>query len=39
MLVGLVSIEYLLKVVRSGRLWMFSVYCAILGAAVVAFSL
>lgn len=34
-LVGLVSIEYLLKAVRSGKLWVFSVYCAIIGAAVV----
>ena len=39
MLVGLVSIRYLLKIVRSGKLWMFSVYCAALGAAVVAYTL
>jgi undecaprenyl-diphosphatase len=38
MLVGLASIQYLLKAVRSGRLWMFSVYCAVLGAAVVAWT-
>jgi len=33
--VGLVSIEYLLKAVRSGKLWMFSVYCLIVGALIV----
>ncbi|MGQ9586828.1 MAG: undecaprenyl-diphosphate phosphatase [Thermoplasmata archaeon] len=35
-LVGLASIEYLLKAVRSGKLWIFSVYCALVGAVVVA---
>lgn len=38
LLVGLASIEYLLRIVRSGRLWVFAVYCAAAGAAVVAFS-
>jgi undecaprenyl-diphosphatase len=38
-LVGLVSIEYLLKAVRSGKLWMFSIYCAVLGAAVILLTL
>jgi len=35
-IVGLASIEYLLKAVRSGKLWIFSVYCALVGAIVVA---
>lgn len=34
-LVGIVSIDYLLKAVRTSRLWMFSAYCAVLGAAVL----
>lgn len=38
-LVGLVSIEYLLKAVRSGKLWVFSVYCAVIGAAVAILTL
>lgn len=38
-LVGLVSIEYLLKAVRSGKLWIFSIYCAVVGAAVVVVTL
>ncbi len=38
-LVGLVSIDYLLKAVRSSRLWVFSVYCFVVGAAVLAMSL
>lgn len=33
--VGLVSISYLLKAVKSGRLWMFSAYCVVAGALVV----
>ena len=36
--VGLASIEYLLKAVKSKKLWLFAVYCAIVGAAVVAFT-
>lgn len=40
LLVGLASIEYLLRIVRSGRLWVFAVYCAAAGTAVaVAFTL
>lgn len=38
LVVGLASIDYLLRVVRSGRLWMFAVYCAAAGAAVMAYS-
>lgn len=34
-LVGMISIDYLLKAVKTSRLWMFSVYCAVLGAAVL----
>jgi undecaprenyl pyrophosphate phosphatase UppP len=37
--VGLVSIEYLLKAVRSGKLWVFSVYCAVIGATVAILTL
>jgi undecaprenyl-diphosphatase len=33
--VGLVSIRYLLRAVKSGKLWIFSIYCVIVGAAVV----
>jgi undecaprenyl-diphosphatase len=33
--VGLASIRYLLKAVKSGRLWIFSVYCLIVGVLVV----
>jgi undecaprenyl-diphosphatase len=33
--VGLASIKYLLKAVKSGKLWIFSVYCLIVGALVV----
>lgn len=38
-LVGLVSIEYLLKAVRSGKLWIFAVYCVLVGAAVTVLTL
>ncbi len=38
-LVGMVSIDYLLKAVRAGRLWMFSAYCAVLGASIVVLTL
>jgi undecaprenyl-diphosphatase len=34
-LVGLVSIDFLLKAVRSSRLWVFSVYCFAVGALVL----
>jgi undecaprenyl-diphosphatase len=33
--VGLASIRYLLKAVKSGRLWVFSLYCVIVGTIVV----
>jgi undecaprenyl-diphosphatase len=36
---GLVSIEYLLKAVRSGRLWVFAAYCAVLGSLVLILTL
>jgi len=36
---GLVSIEYLLKAVRSGRLWVFAAYCAVLGSLVLVLTL
>jgi undecaprenyl-diphosphatase len=39
MLVGLLAIRYLLKAVRSGKLWVFAIYCAALGAVVLAFTL
>lgn len=32
---GVASVAYLLKAVRSGKLWVFSIYCAALGAAVI----
>jgi len=35
---GLASIEYLLKAVKSKKLWIFAVYCAVVGAAVVVLS-
>jgi len=35
---GVVSIKYLLKAVRSQKLWVFGAYCALLGAAVVVFA-
>ncbi len=37
--IGLASIEYLLKAVKSKKLWVFAIYCAIVGAAVVLFTL
>lgn len=36
---GFVSIGYLLKVVKARRLWLFGVYCAVVGAIVLAVSL
>ena len=36
--VGLMSIDYLLKAVRSGKLWVFGAYCLILGTAVLAYT-
>ena len=35
LLTGLASIAYLLKAVRAGKLWIFSIYCAAVGLAVV----
>jgi undecaprenyl-diphosphatase len=37
--IGLASIEYLLKAVKSKKLWVFAVYCVAVGAAVVLFTL
>jgi undecaprenyl-diphosphatase len=37
--VGMVSIDYLLKAVRGGKLWVFGVYCVIVGLAAVALTL
>jgi undecaprenyl-diphosphatase len=37
--VGLVSIDYLLKAVRDGKLWVFSVYCVVVGLIAVATTL
>jgi undecaprenyl-diphosphatase len=34
---GLISIQYLLKFVRKGRLWVFGVYCIIVGLLALAF--
>ena len=36
---GFVAIGYLLKAVRAGRLWVFAVYCAAVGAAVLLLTL
>lgn len=36
---GIVSIGYLLKAVRAGKLWIFSGYCMVVGAAVLLLSL
>ncbi len=33
--VGIVAIKYLLDAVKAGKLWVFGVYCLIVGAAVV----
>ena len=33
---GLLSIQYLLKAVKEGRLWMFGVYCLVVGALLLA---
>lgn len=37
--VGLVSIKYLLKAVKAGKLWWFGTYCLALGLAVIALTL
>jgi undecaprenyl-diphosphatase len=36
---GFVSIGFLLRAVRSRKLWMFSAYCAAVGLAVVVYTL
>lgn len=36
---GFVSIGYLFRAVRARKLWVFSVYCAVLGAAVLSLTL
>lgn len=33
---GLLSTQYLLKAVKEGRLWMFGVYCVVVGALLLA---
>lgn len=38
-LTGLASISYLLKAVKAGKLWIFSAYCAVVGLAVVLWTL
>ena len=37
--VGMVSIDYLLKAVRGGKLWVFGVYCVVVGLLAVAYAL
>ena len=34
---GLMSIQYLLKVVRKGKLWVFGVYCIVVGSLALAY--
>jgi undecaprenyl-diphosphatase len=34
---GLISIQYLLKVVRKGKLWIFGVYCIVVGLLALAY--
>lgn len=36
---GLVSIDFLLKAVKKKKLWVFSIYCAVIGASVVLLTL
>ncbi len=38
-LTGVVSISYLLKAVKQGRLWVFAVYCLVVGAVVLAWTI
>ncbi len=33
--VGLVSIDYLLKAIRDGKLWIFGAYCVVVGVAAI----
>jgi len=35
---GLLSIQYLLRIIRAGRLWVFGVYCIILGLVALIFA-
>jgi len=37
--VGYVALRLFLKVVEKGKLWVFSVYCFVLGAAVIVYEL
>lgn len=37
--VGLVSIDYLLKAVRHGKLWIFGAYCVVVGLVAIAITL
>ena len=37
--VGLVSIDYLLKAIRGGKLWIFGVYCVVVGLAAIVITL
>ena len=37
--VGLVAIDFLLRAIRAGKLWVFGVYCIALGAIALAISL
>ncbi len=36
---GIVSIDFLLRAVRRGKLWIFGVYCLAVGAIVVLLTL
>jgi undecaprenyl-diphosphatase len=36
---GIVSIDFLLKAVRKGKLWIFGVYCVAVGGIVVLLTL
>ena len=36
--VGLVAIDFLLRAIRAGKLWVFGVYCIALGAVALAIS-
>ncbi|NQT84881.1 undecaprenyl-diphosphate phosphatase, partial [bacterium] len=37
--VGYVALRLFLKVVEKGKLWVFSAYCFVLGAAVIVYEL
>jgi undecaprenyl pyrophosphate phosphatase UppP len=34
--VGIVAIDFLLKAIKAGKLWVFGGYCLVLGAVVLA---